>query len=86
MEVLWYQSSGRLVSYSCRIGCGKCVPYKEDEKGRLQYFDVTLSAVTKQLLVNQVVAQVLNLKPRPRGYLPKTDIQGALRSVHMSAD
>jgi hypothetical protein len=86
MEVLWYPSSGRLVSYSCRIGCEKCVPCREDEKGRLQYFDVALSASTKQTLVLQVVAQVLKTRPKPRGYLPKTDIQGALRSVHKSAD
>jgi len=86
MEVLWYPSSGRLVSYRCRIGCEKCVPYGEDDKGRLQYFDLRLNASTKQALVPQVVAQVLNTRPKPRGYLPKTDIQGALRSVRKSAD
>lgn len=85
MEVLWYPSSGRLVSYSCRIGCDGCLPTKRDERGRLQYFQLKLSAATKQDLVDQVVAQVLNMAPRPRGYLPKTDIQGALRSVHRSA-
>lgn len=91
MEVLWEwregpdigQKHGRFVSYRCRIGCEDCVPYEEDERGRLQYFTVTLRAPTKQALVNQVVAQVL--RTGPRGFLPKTDIQGALRSVHKSA-
>ena len=86
MEVLWESSVGRLVSYRCRIGCDKCVPHTEDERGRLQYFPVALSGATKQKLVLQVVAQILNSRPSPRGYLPKTDIQGALQSVHKSAD
>ena len=92
MEVLWEwrrggdigHKQGRDVAYGCRIGCGDCVPNREDERGRLQYFTVKLSAPTKQALVNQVLAQILRMDPR--GYLPKTDIQGALRGVHKSAD
>jgi hypothetical protein len=92
MEVLWEyrrggdigQKRGREVSYSCRIGCEDCVRDREDERGRLQYFELKLSAATKQALVNQVLAQVLRMDAR--GYLPKTDIQGALRSVHKRTD
>jgi len=88
MEVLWEwrdaaalgHKHGRLVSYRCRIGCDGCVPHEEDERQRLQYFAVKLSAHTKQDLVSQVVAQVLKIGPR--GYLPKNDIKQALRSVH----
>jgi hypothetical protein len=88
LEVLWEwreaeaigHERGRYVSYRCRIGCGDCVPEVEDERDRLQYFPVKLSASTKQLLVPQVVAQVLKMEPC--GFLPKTDIQRALRSVH----
>src|SRR5262245_41262935 len=88
LEVLWEwrdaaaigQKRGRYVSYRCRIGCDGCVPYEEDQRGRLQYFAVRLNAATKQELVRQVVAQIL--EEGPRGFLPKTDIQGALRSVH----
>jgi hypothetical protein len=88
LEVLWEwreaeaigQERGRYVSYRCRIGCDDCVPDVEDERDRLQYFPVKLSASTKQLLVPQVVAQVLRMAPQ--GFLPKTDIQNALRSVH----
>lgn len=92
LEVLWEwrdaaaigQKRGRNVSYSCRLGCGDCVPNVEDERGRLQYFPVKLSAPTKQALVPQLVAQVL--KMGPRGFLPKTDVQQALRSVHKRPD
>lgn len=92
MEVLWEwrkgadigQKHGRNVAYGCRIGCADCVPDREDERGRLQFFELRLTAATKQALVNQVVAQILRMDPR--GFLPKTDIQGALRSVHKSAD
>lgn len=92
LKVLWEwrragdigHKRGRFVSYICRIGCDDCVPYEEDERGRLQYFPVKLSAPTKRALVDQVVAQVLNL--RPRGFLPKTDIQEALRNVHKPPD
>ncbi len=88
LEILWEwrdaaalgHKHGRYVSYRCRIGCDGCVPHEKDERGRLQYFAVKLSASTKQALVSQVVAQVL--KMGPRGFLPKTDIQQALRSVH----
>jgi hypothetical protein len=73
------QKQGRNVSYRCRIGCDGCVPNEEDERGRLQYFEVKLSVGTKQALVSQVVAQIF--KMHPRGYLPKSDIQQALKSV-----
>jgi len=92
LEVLWEwrdaaaigQKHGRYVSYRCRIGCGDCVPQEEDERGRLQYFPVKLNAATKQALVPQVVGQVLRIGPR--GFLPKTDIQQALRSLHKRPD
>lgn len=92
LEVLWEwrkaadigQEHGRYVSYRCRIGCEDCVPYEEDERDRLQYFQVKLSATTKQTLVDQVVAQVLKMSPR--GYLPKSDVKRALRNVHKSRD
>jgi hypothetical protein len=88
LEILWEwreaaalgHKHGRYVSYRCRIGCDVCVPHEHDERGRLQDFAVKLSASTKQALVSQVVAQVLKIGPR--GFLPKTDIQQALRSVH----
>jgi hypothetical protein len=91
LEVLWEwrdgaaigHKHGRNVSYRCRIGCEHCVPHEEDERGRLQYFALKLSAATKQALVPQVVAQVL--KMGPRGFLPRTDIQKALRSVHKAS-
>jgi hypothetical protein len=92
LEVLWEwrkaadigQKHGRFVSYRCRIGCEDCVPYEEDDRARLQYFPLKLSAPTKQALVTQVVAQVL--KMGPRDFLPKTDIRDALRSVHKRSD
>lgn len=92
MEVLWEwrragdigHKRGRFVSYRCRIGCEDCLPYEKDERDRLQYFPLKLSAPTKQALVNQIVAQVL--KTGPRDFLPKGDIREALRSVHKSAD
>jgi hypothetical protein len=56
LEVLWEwrragdigQKRGRFVSYLCRIGCDDCVPYKKDERDRLQYFTLKLSAPTKR--------------------------------------
>jgi hypothetical protein len=78
------QKHGRFVSYQCRMGCSECVPEEADERGRLQYFPLRLNSATKSALVNQVVAQILNTGSR--GFLPKTDIQGALRSVHKLTD
>lgn len=88
LEVLWEwrrgadigHKRGRFVSYRCRIGCEDCVPFEEGPLGRFQYFPVKLAAPTKQALVPQVVGQVL--KAGPRGFLPKTDVQGALRNVY----
>jgi hypothetical protein len=90
LQVLWEwreaadigQTRGRYVSYRCRIGCEDCVPYEEDERDRFQYFQLKLSATTKQTLVDQVLAEVL--KTEPRGYLPKSDVKGALRNVRKS--
>lgn len=85
VEILWQwrdaaaigQRRGRFVSYRCRIGCNDCVPEHRDNDH--QYFKVKLTARTKRDLVGQIVAEVL--KQDPRGYIPKTDLQRALRNV-----
>lgn len=71
------QRRGRYVCYSARIGCGNCVQHRA-ENG-YQYFQVKLTAQTKQALVGQVLGQILH--NGPSGYVPKTDIQKALRNV-----
>jgi len=71
------QRHGRYVSYRCRIGCGECVKGQAD----CQYFQVRLTASTKQNLAGQILAEVMNAPARPMGYLPRTDLQRALRSI-----
>jgi hypothetical protein len=86
VEILWQwrdaasigQQHGRFVSYRCRIGCDNCV--REHGDKNCQNFEVRLTAQTKKVLVSQIVAQVL--KQAPRGYVPKSDLQDALRQVH----
>jgi len=85
VEVLWQwrdaaaigQKHGREVCYQCRIGCGDCVHAHGDE--HRQYFQVGVTARTKRDLVSQILAQIL--KQNPLGYLPRTDLQRALRLV-----
>jgi len=86
LEILWQwrdaaaigHRRGRFVSYRCRIGCEDCVPEQNDKD--YQYFPVTLTASTKQVLRDQVLAEVM--RKGLRGYLPRTDLQRALRNVH----
>ena len=69
---------GRFVCYRCRIGCGDCVPEQGDKD--YQCFQVRLTAGTKQNLVPQILAEIM---PKGlRGYLPRTDLRGALLDVH----
>lgn len=89
VEVLWVwrpgaaigHRHGRYVSYRCRIGCETCVPNGMEKD--CQYFQVKLTAIMKQRLVGQVLAQVLNAGPQ--GYLPRTDLQRALRYVNKAS-
>jgi hypothetical protein len=68
------------VCYRCRIGCGDCVPEQGDKD--FQYFPVRLTADTKQKLIGQILAEIMG--KGLRGYLPRADLQGALRAVHRS--
>ena len=85
VEVLWEwrdaaaigQRQGRHVCYDCRIRCGDCVHEHGDQA--YQYFQVRLTASTKRVLVDQILAEVL--KQHPLGYLPRKDLQKALRPV-----
>jgi hypothetical protein len=85
VELLWKwrdasaigQQHGRHVCYGCRIGCKDCVHEHGDKD--YQYFKVRLTARTKRDLVGQIVAEVI--KQGPLDYLPRTDLQKALRSV-----
>ncbi len=85
MEVMWVwrdaasigHKHGRYVSYRCRIGCGDCVQNRGERD--LQYFQLKLTARTKQNLVGQVLAEIMG--SNPEGYVPRTDIQSALRHV-----
>lgn len=86
VEILWQwrdaasigHKHGRFVSYRCRIGCDNCIQKHGDE--HCQYFNVWLTARTKKILVSQIVAEIL--RQAPRGYVPNSDVQGALREVH----
>jgi hypothetical protein len=85
VELLWHwrdaadigQRHGRYVCYRCRIGCNDCIPQQADKD--YEYFPVKLNAHNKQALVGQVLAETVNRGPR--GYVPKTDVQRALRTV-----
>lgn len=85
VEVLWEwrdaaaigHRHGRHVCYECRIGCEDCVHEHGDQ--HYQYFRVGLTANTKRALVDQLLAEVLN--QNPLGYVPRTDLQKALRPV-----
>lgn len=88
LELLWQwrdaaaigHRHGRHVCYRCRIGCGQCI-YEHGDND-CQYFQLNLTAPTKQKLVSQILAEILN--DNPLGYLPRTDLQRALRDVHKS--
>jgi hypothetical protein len=69
---------GRFVAYRTRLGCTDCVRTTLEEDG-FQSFAVRLTGATKAALVPQLTAQIL--KQGPEGYVPKTDLQRALRSV-----
>ncbi|SRR5258708_641860 len=89
LELLWKwrdaaaigQRKGRFVCYGCRIGCGDCVHEHGDPE--YQYFPLRLTARTKQDLVGQILAEVVG--KGPQGYLPRNDLQKALRSIRKSA-
>jgi len=88
LEVLWQwrdaaaigHRHGRNVCYRCRIGCEECVYNHDDDD--CQYFQLNLTAPTKEKLVLQILAEVLN--NNPIGYLPRTDLRRTLRNVHKS--
>lgn len=89
LELLWEwreasaigHQHGRFVCYGCRIGCGDCVHERGDKD--YQYFQVRLTASTKRDLISQIVAEVI--EKHPRGYIPRTDLQAALRTVRKAA-
>jgi hypothetical protein len=70
--------TGRYVCYNARLGCGDCLRRPDDNDG-YQYIQVKLTAATKKALVDQILAQVL--KRGTPGYIPRTDIQEALRNI-----
>lgn len=72
---------GRYVCYECRIVCGDCVEKHPDAD--YQFVPVKLTANTKGELVNQILAETVQTG-QLRGYLPKTDLQRALRSLRKS--
>jgi len=74
------QKHGRNVCYGCRIGCEDCLHVEPGGGEGYQYVKVKLTAPAKSALVNQILAEVIN-QGIP-GYLPKTDLQKALRDVH----
>jgi hypothetical protein len=69
---------GRSVCYQCRIVCGDCVENHADTD--YQFLQVGLTAGTKRKLVDQILAETLQ-GGLLRGYLPRSDLQRALRSV-----
>ncbi|HTA49248.1 MAG TPA: hypothetical protein VK930_07325 [Verrucomicrobiae bacterium] len=71
------QKHGRNVCYGCRIGCGDCIQQQADPS--YQYVPVKLTAHTKRDLVGQILAEVVG--KGLLGYLPRNDLQKALRSV-----
>lgn len=89
LELVWQwrdaaaigQRHGRYVCYRCRIVCGDCIEKHADAD--YQFFQVRLTASTKEKLVDQILAETL--QKGLRGYLPRTDLQRALRSVRKSA-
>jgi hypothetical protein len=68
---------GRYVCYRCRIVCEDCVEKHADAD--YQFFQVGLTAGTKRGLADQILAE--SLQKGLRGYLPRSDLQRALRSV-----
>jgi hypothetical protein len=88
-EFLWHwrnaadigHKTGRYVCYGLRLGCNECISgeHDVDSGAEYQYIEISLSAQTKQALVNQLLAEAL--REAPWGYIPKTDIQKALRSI-----
>jgi hypothetical protein len=86
LELLWQwrdaaaigHRHGRHICYRCRIGCEDCVPKQGDND--YQYFPVRLTAGTKQGLRDQILAKIIG--QGLRGYLPRADLQRALRNVH----
>lgn len=87
LEILWKwreaaaigHQRGRFVSYRCRIGCDNCASAGEHGNKDCQYFRVRLTARNKRILVRQILAEIVD---KARDYVPKTDLQAALRDVH----
>ena len=69
---------GRHVCYQCRIVCEDCI--EKHPGADYQFLPVKLTAATKAQLVDQVLAETIQ-EGQLRGYLPRTDIQRALRSI-----
>jgi hypothetical protein len=87
LEVLWvwraadsFKQAGN-VAYDCKIRCQDCAAKYPDQ--RRQSFSVDLTMDTKGDLVRQITAQVL--QQGPRGYLPKSDLTKALRTIQKEA-
>lgn len=86
LELVWQwrdaaaigQRHGRYVCYRCRIVCGNCVDQHPDAD--YQWLPLRLTATTKEKLVAQILAETVNTG-QLRGYLPRTDLQGAVRSL-----
>jgi len=70
---------GRYVCHRCRIVCGDCIEKHPDAD--YQLLQVRLTASTKGKLVGQILAET---QKELRDYLPRTDLQRALRSVRKS--
>jgi hypothetical protein len=87
LELVWQwrsaadigQRRGRFVCYRCRIVCPNCIEQHPDAD--YQFMPVKLNADTKRKLVDQILAETIR-GHELRGYLPRTDLQKALRRVH----
>lgn len=91
LELVWVwreaasigQRRGRYVCYRCRIVCDNCTEKHPDAD--YQFLRVRLTASTKGKLVDQLLAETVRTG-QLRGYLPRTDLQRALRSVQKDID